>query len=514
VRLFFKCCRTEFFQDYFMTNQQQLHANEAPPDNNLINLEQESRAAGQAKDINARISLLESNLSGLQTELDVINESVDEGLERLGDSDLDLTSKVSETYKRLGDIDNTYKALSIISENIDSEVRKLTTEIEDVATQSASDLENHNSQMTEQHEQLVGRVNDLVRHSQETNAQLTQNIKDNTDSLLKLEKELVAEIDSLASETKQRSDDIEKEVESSKARILQLQAVDDALEKRASSLETTAAGLTQTSKELDTSINLLDMRTDELSATVDKLLEYSEKHSSLISALQDRSVELAMSIKALAGTESKHFKILSGFLAIAILAIAGLYFYHQSEMSHDAILTAERTQVVDQHISSLQQGNMKSAVTIAEVQDNLVALNEKLEDEVKTLNGKLQNMNDQAESLDGRISNISPFSQIGSNNIIHGPQWLSQQPADAFAVQVATVSRKNDLYDIAERYNHYLKDELSYYTVKSGQTEKYVLVSGGYASEGQAGAVVRRLPRYVNFQRPFMVRMAELQKQL
>jgi chromosome segregation ATPase len=502
------------FEDYIMTNQQPLLAEEAPPNNNLVHLDQETRAVGQAKDINAKIGLLESNLTELQAELDVINKSVDEGLERLSDSDLDLTFKVSETYKRLGDIDNTYRALSIISENIDSEVKKLTTEIEGVATQSAADLENHNSKMTEQHEQLVERVNDLVRHSQEINTQLTQNIKKNTDALLKLEKELVTEIDSLASETRQRSDDIEKEVESSKARILQLQAVDDALEKRAASLEDTAARLTQTSKELDRSINQLDIRTDELSAVVDRLLEYSDRHSSLISALQDRSVEMAMSIKALAGTENRHFKILSGFLLVAILAIAGLYFYHQSEMSHDAIVTAERAQVVDQHISSLQQGNIKSAATIEQVQDNLIALNEKLESEVTTLNGKLQDINDQAESLDGRLSNISPFSQIGSNNIIHGPQWLSQQPADDFAIQVAAVTDKNDLYDIAERYNHYLKDELSYYRSKSGRTEKYVLVSGGYASEREAAAVMRRLPRYVNFQRPVMARMGEVQKQL
>jgi hypothetical protein len=45
------------------------------------------------------------------------------------------------------------------------------------------------------------------------------------------------------------------------------------LEKCAASLETTATRLTQTSKELDASINLLDMRTDELSAIVDRLLD-------------------------------------------------------------------------------------------------------------------------------------------------------------------------------------------------------------------------------------------------
>lgn len=497
-----------------MTNEQRLHTDEAPPETNLIHLANETRAIGQAKDINAKIGLLEASLDELQTELEVINRSVDEGLDRLSDSDLDLTSKVSETYKRLGEIDKTYKALSTISENIDNEVKKLTTEISDVATRSATELESHNTQFTEQHEQLVARVSELVRHSHETSSQLTQSIEDNTDALLKLEKDLVAEIDSLAHTTNERSENIEKEVESSKARILQLQSVDDALEKRAASLEAAASELTQKSKQLDASVDLLDMRTDELSAIVDKLLEESEKHASLISALQDKSVEMAMSIRALAGTENRHFKILSGFLVIAILAIAGLYFYHQSEMSHDAIVTAERTQVVDQHISSLQQDGMKSAVTLSEVQDNLVALNDRLDDEVKTINGKLQAMDDKAQSLDGRISNSSPFSQFGVNNIIHGPHWLAQQPAENFAVQVASVTDRKDLYDIAQRYNHYLKDELSYYTVKSGQHEKFVLVSGGYANETEAAAVMQRLPRYVNFQRPLRTRMGDIQQQL
>ncbi len=80
-----------------MTNQQRLHIDEAPPENNLIHLEKETRAVGQAKDINAKIGLLESSLSELQTELDVINKSVDEGLERQSDSELDMTTKVRKT---------------------------------------------------------------------------------------------------------------------------------------------------------------------------------------------------------------------------------------------------------------------------------------------------------------------------------------------------------------------------------------------------------------------------------
>ena len=106
---------------------------------------------------------------------------------------------------------------------------------------------------------------------------------------------------------------------------------------------------------------------------------------------------------------------------------------------------------------------------------------------------------------------MSPFSQIGSSNVIHGPQWLSQQPADQYAIQVVAVADRKEMYDIAQRYNRYLKDELSYYTVNSG---KYVLISGGYATEPEADAVIWRLPRHVNFQRPTKTRMSDIQQRL
>ena len=95
----------------------------------------------------------------------------------------------------------------------------------------------------------------------------TEHLHDEYEQLLTLkqaaEQELVAEIDALASSTSERHDDLEKELESSKARILQLQSVDDALEKRAASLENTAARLSQTSRELEASLELLDMSTPE-----------------------------------------------------------------------------------------------------------------------------------------------------------------------------------------------------------------------------------------------------------
>jgi chromosome segregation ATPase len=497
-----------------MNNEHQLHADYAPAGSNLIHLQQETESADHASGVNGRLTMLESSLVKLQSELGVINKSVDESLERLGDNNLDLTSKVTETYRRLGEIDHGYQCLSSLSENIDSEVRKLTIEIEAVTAQSAADLEHHKSLLGGQHEALVERINELVSLSRETNMQLTQSIADNTAALSRLERELVEEIDALANTTKQRSEDIEKKFESSRARILQLQAVDDALEKRAAKLEMTTAGLTQKSREMHTSLELLNMRSDELSAMIDKLLEHSEKHSSLISGLQDQSIEMAMSLKALAGTEKRHYKIISVSLLLAVLAVAILYFYDQAKMNHDAMVTAERAKVVDQQLGSLQQSGKKSALTLEQLEHGLLVLSDRLDNEVRVLKAKQQAMDDRAQSMDGRINTLSSSSRIGSDNIIHGPQWLAQQPSESFAIQVTTVSNRDDLYAIAKRYNRYLKDALSYYTVDTGNTRSYVLVSGVYPGEQAATGFLRRLPRTVNYQRPVIRRIAEIQQQL
>jgi hypothetical protein len=77
--------------------------------------EQKARAVDHGKDINARIGLLVSSLSELKAEFDDINKTIEEGILRLCDSDLDLTSKVSVPDKRLGEIENTCKVISINS---------------------------------------------------------------------------------------------------------------------------------------------------------------------------------------------------------------------------------------------------------------------------------------------------------------------------------------------------------------------------------------------------------------
>ena len=81
-----------------------IDVDEIVPENNASPLLEfdENNTASTGKDINNKISSLDTDLAQLRAELLTINNSVEEGLDRLGDTDTDLTAKVSETYKRLG----------------------------------------------------------------------------------------------------------------------------------------------------------------------------------------------------------------------------------------------------------------------------------------------------------------------------------------------------------------------------------------------------------------------------
>jgi len=484
----------------------------------------------QARDINSKIDHLEGSLGDLNLTLGTIKASVEEGLDRMGDKELDLTSKVSDTYKRLGELDKTYKSLSTISDNIDGEIKKLTVDISQLAVQSAADLEKleatsevQNSNITRQHEALAGRVDHLVKESHDTSTQIQLSIRDVKEAMLVAEHKLVAEIDSLANTTQRRdeqlADDLRTAEEVSKAKILKLEKIDEALDKRAAELEASSTRLSDKTRELDVSVGFLDDRTSDLTESVRELIAHTEalqlesdRHGSLIFGIQKNVSQLAQNLFDLGGTERKHFRIASVSLVLLALALVGLYFYQSSYNDTVAVNTTERVEVVDTQIADV---TTELGAFNQHVNNELVALNEKLADEVDVLNDKLtvvnkkvQNLDDQSQSLDGRISRISPLNDFGGDNTIHGSQWIAEQSPNKFVIALASVSNKKEMYEIAIRYNHYLKQPLAYYT----NGNKYVLVYGGFDSGNAASAAMRRMPHYINSQRPAVKSMAEIQK--
>lgn len=488
-------------------------------ENKLIQLGDSSNSVGHAKDMNSKIDHLEHSLGDLNSELETIRDSVEEGLDRLGDTDMDLTSKVSDTYKRLGELDNTYKSLAEISGKIDTEIKKLTSDISQVASQSSAELEKleatsevHNSYMTKQNMALAERVEQLVKESHETSTRMQLSIKDVQETIIVAEHKLVAEIDSLANTTQSQSEILAEnidvantEIESSKARIIKLQKVDEALDKRAFELERSSSELADRSKELEVTTGFLDSRTSKLQASVQKLIEHTEalqyesdNHGSLISDLQSKAARFANDLLDLGGTERKHFRMTLASLLLIALAVSGFVYYQ-----------LEDNQLVDADIIAV---NHELGAYSNHVSQELVALNEKLADEVDVLSDKLvdvdkkvQSLDDQAQSLDGRVSAMSPMDNFGGDNILHGPQWLSELPKDKFMIQLASVSDKQELFEIAQRYNHYLTQPVSYFTDANG---KYVMMYGQFDTDRIAQSVMQRMPYRINSQRP-MVRSVD-----
>ena len=485
----------------------------------------ENNTVSPGKDINTKITALDTDLAQLRMELGVINNSVEEGLDRLGDTNTDLTAKVSETYKRLGEIDNAYKSLLKISSRIDTDIKKLGGDVSTVAEQSATGIKNleqstiaQSHEFTQKNQQVASRVNQLVETSKLTSELLTHKIQSTTDNMLNFEKSIVAEIENLSSSTEEKTGLLENSIDSNKAKILKLQAIDEAIIRRATTLEISSAELTVKSQQLEVSTGQLQHSANQLSTGLNELQQrthaleaITNSHGSLIGGLQKATSDIADKLAALAGRETKHFNIsIAGFILL-LIGIAVIYFVQQDQFGLN-----------DVQIAGLQQTQKDSAVIVG---DSLTALDSKIElvsavlqDEIKKevalLDYKVQTVKDQAQSVNGRLSQSSPFSQIGDDNIIHGAQWIADLPEENFIVQLAYTDNTDAMYEIAQRYNYYLKESLSYFKDNNNGIVKYALLSGNYATQKQAMAAIDSMPRYIDMQQPLVRKVGVIQKHI
>ena len=485
----------------------------------------ENNTVSPGKDINTKITDLDMDLAQLRMELGVINNSVEEGLDRLGDTNIDLTAKVSETYKRLGEIDNAYKSLLEISSRIDTDIKKLDGDVSTVAEQSATGIKNleqstiaQSQEFTQKNQQVASRVKQLVETSKLTSELLAHKIQSTTDNMLNFEKSIVAEIDNLSSSTKEKTGSLENSIDSNKAKILKLQSIDEAIIRRATTLEVSSAELTLKSQQLEVSTGQLLHSANELSTGLNELQQrthaleaITSSHGSLIGGLQKATTDITEKLAALAGRETKHFNIMIAGFIFLLIGTAVIYYVQQDQFGLN-----------DVQIAGLQQTQKDSAVIVG---DSLTALDSKIElvsavlhDEIKKevalLDYKVQTLNDQAQSVNGRLSQSSPFSQMGDDNIIHGAQWIAGLPEENFIVQLAYTDNTDALYEIAQRYNYYLKETLAYFKVNDNGVVKYALLSGNYTTQNHAIQAIDSMPRYIDMQQPLVRKVEVIQKHI
>ncbi|MEW8505239.1 MAG: hypothetical protein AB2598_00920 [Candidatus Thiodiazotropha sp.] len=498
------------------------HASSEPVENintkeNLVELEGVSSASSLPNELNNKIGKIDSDLDDLRSELKNTNRSVKTSLAHLSDKGSDLTTKVSETYQQLGALDGAYKSLSHKSATISKDIKTISKQINQVNDKSSADI----GLLNEGYQALIARTDELSKKSKQTTQTLNKSIKDNAKMLQELESALVAEIDSLAKSSQERDDDLadksdeisqnlskaEEDIRSNQARLLKLQEVDQAIEKRVTSVESTAGELSKKSRELSRSTTLLNKQTTQLSEAIDELRIRTDEHSDQISDLQERVEKGAKALVSLIMLEKRHFRILGASLLLVLVALLVFVGYESVNWKSESQIN-----------TALQTGIETTAAQLAatdsqlgELSNQTAAAHKVMQEEISDINDRLVTMGDQVDTLDGRVTNMRPHRKIGNGNAIHGSAWIAKQPAANHTIHLATVSEKQEIYKLAERYSNHLRDDLAYLPVTIRNTQKYALIYGNFSARSEAESALNRLPPMIERNSPSLHTMQRVQ---
>lgn len=471
----------------------------------------------QVLEINRQMSSLEGAIDKLNKKVNSTNRKIKSEVDRLTTSDAEITDKVADTYKQMGVIDTALVSLNTDSSKIGADLKKVNSKVKAFEKKSAKALDSVveqqaviNDEFKAQYASIVERAEKLSKKATSITTKLNKSIKSHRKELSELEARIVSELETIAEASQQRDsnlgkqiDDATSEISSQKAKMMIMQRVDEALEKRAASLEANAERLLDETEELRKTTDALDVLTSKLSSDVEVLeqktallAEQNEQQQGDIDTLHDKSEHQAQSLLALGRKVGRHFGLLGAISLLLLLAIIGLYLFDQYQRDVDMAAQTERDGATVEQVAKLQTqvGNGQVASRQAEQQIG------DLQQSIEGIKQDMQGMTDQVESLDGRLQYMSPLYSFGSDNTIRGEHGLAALNPEHFSIRLATVDQKQEMYQVAQRYSGYLKDhDLAYYNDADG---RYVLIYGSeFESEEAVVAALRTLPRYINFEK-------------
>ncbi len=481
---------------------------------NLINM-QSGNKEKQVLEINKQMTSLESSLENLNKKLNSTNRQIKSDVERLTHSDAEITDKVAETYKQLGVMDITFQELNEQSSQINADLKKVNTTIkalEKSTTESLAQAVDQqlsiNDEFKQVHVDLIERAEKLSKKANTISKKLDKSIQENHKALADLEARIVEDLKSVAQSSEDRDSKLDSKITSAneaisqqKAKMLLMQNVDEALDKRATALEQTSEQLLRDSEELKTSTEVLDVLTTKLSEDVSALEDHTAN-------LQEQTDSLGRSLLALAKLEKKHFFALGGFSLALLLAIVGLYFYGEYQRDTEAALEASRNSVINEDVADLQNRVQDEQLASQVFYKEITGLEQSI-DQIKS---EMQDMNDQVESIDGRFEYFAPLYSFGTDNTIHGSQWIAKLNPEHKSIKIGTLADKQELYEIASRYNRYFTEDLGYFVTTDQQ---YTLIYGGkFENDQQLENVLRTMPRYMNGQLLTTLSNAEIMQRI
>ncbi|MET0029767.1 MAG: hypothetical protein ABW101_19205 [Candidatus Thiodiazotropha sp.] len=492
---------------------------------NLIELDERAAAPAHPSELNRKIGQIDADLDQLRDSLTSTNQGLLDKLSHLNDKDTDLRSKVTEAYQQLGQLDNDYRSLTSQSTGISRELKAVAKQIKEISQKSDDQFGN----LSEEYQALVSRIEELSSKSRQTTRDLNKSIKANTKAMQELEQKLLVEIDDLATQSRERDanldqktlvlaeglDKADHEIRSSQARILKMQAIDQALENRAAALEATAEELTKKSRELSRSTTTLHNRTQELSEAIEALQATSEVHTAQIAQLSEAGEKTASALLALIIREKDHFRLLGVGLLVLLALFTGYLFYNQASWRNESVNNTQLQTGLGQLSDNLSTtDNQLSSVTneLGELKQTTQDTSAEQQNEIAAINRKLTSMGDQVDSLDGRVTNLRPHRGFGSDNTIHGPEWVAALSPNSYVLHLATVSDKQELYQLAERYSHYLSQNLAYLPVQVRDTQQFALIYGPFNTQTEAQSGLSNMPRSISGHTPKLYPASRIQE--
>lgn len=506
---------------------------------NLLSM-QDSGKEKQVMEINKQMTALEGSISKLTKKMNATNKQVKSDVERLTTSDAEISEKVADTYRQLAEVETTFFDLNNQSNQITSDLKKVNKTIkafEKSSSEALNDAVEFQSEINEGfkhlHEDIIKRAEKLSKNAKTISTKLTKSIEANSKALADLEAKIVLELENLAKSSESRDNKLDDrisasndEISSQKAKMLLMQSVDESLQKRATSLEQTSEKLIADSQSLKDSTAVLDVLTSKLSTDVEaleahtaQLAEENIKQQGQIDGLQKETQSITRTLLALATLEKKHFKFLAGGSLFLLLAVIASFFYAEYARDTEQAVEVQRNEVINEQVTDLQNKvedeQMASQVfysEILELQTNLNEVKSELQVKTEQIKADMVEMNDEVESLDGRVQYLAPLYNFGSDNTIHGSQWLAKLDESKLSIKVADVADKQDMYEIAQRYNRYFTEELAYFKTAD---DRYTLIYGGnFNDQQQVESTLRKMPRYINHELIGSISNAEVLKQI
>jgi chromosome segregation ATPase len=475
-------------------------------DDNLVDLD--SRGDGSMREINRMIDSLEQDIGALELKITNSHRSIRKDIRQLHQSDADIGEQVADIYRQLGLVESRFGELKKDASAIKGRLTRLNKTIDAAREQAlvslADALENQggvNLELQQAQQDMIARADRLAEKAGALTRKLNKSIKDNSLALSELESRIVSELERVAAQSEQRADAADEQLQQHQAKMLKLQQVDQALDRRASGLESLTRSLLDDSEALQQQTEMLGVVTERLDADLEalqlrtaRLDAENRRHRGLIDQLQRSGRELGGQLLALGRREDRRFVVLSLFGLLLLVAVIALFGYDQLQRIDDRLVLDQRAVDTQNQIQDLQTRVLDEQVATRRFDHDIAAL----EQQVAQVRRRLVTVDDQLASLDGRVSHIAPLRGFGGDNVIHGSQWLSELDPERYSIRLARVDDKAEMYDIVQRYNHYLPLTLGYYPDPRGG---YTLVYGGaFADAGEVEEALRWMPRYFNHQ--------------